>query len=1670
MTTLPFTQSPATAALRRCFVQSSLIPFLMCLIVLFGVRRATASTGEWTLQRSVPYDIDVIRDVSFTHDGRTGWIVGYSQYGRDHFGSTILKTTDGGTTWSEREVGLPNINEAIHFVDESHGWIVGSRGGIAVSTDGGALWTAQSSGTDARLKDIYCINDTLGWAVGEYTILYTSNGGQLWQGAGISYGPRFNAVTFQTEKNGWVVGNGGIILHTADGGSTWTSVSSPTAEDLSDIAFVNQTKGWAVGKNGVILVTEDGGATWVNQQSGTNRSLQALSFSDVQTGWVAGSGGTTLHTTDGGKTWTKISVPANANLYAVHFSEEHRGWVFGAGGVFLHTEDNGITWNPIMNGPNANLTGVSFVDSKNGWACGWNGTILHTEDGGRNWRTQRCGLDALLMGIDFVHIGKGWIISYEGGMLKTENGGEQWSSIQAPAGTFRNLDYVDEDNIWVVGEHNNLGTIFHGLSDGAEWYIEAQVPIGGPLFDIQFADRNRGWAVGTGGAILHTSNAGETWTQQISGIDEDLNQIQAVNHAVAWASGNFDNLLVTENGGEDWNIVQLDPDYTYGSITFQNLQQGWVVGRSKTDGSVVIFSTRDGGNSWESTPMAVKEGFQATNFVSLYEGWSVGEKGTVWYYADKTGFIFHSLSGYVSYCENLKPIPNVTLNLSGYTTDTGNTDEDGTFRFDGLRQGRTFCLEAHMVGASKQVITSYDASLVLSSLVGQYTLSPCDSIAADVTGNNQVSALDVSAILRYVVGLETEELTGNWNFFPQQFCYTDLPSDQSDLLFEGIIYGDVSQNWPGIRDTNVPDITVSLPHTGAAAGTDFVILTFASSISDSIDIFSYQAQIDYDPSLLQIVALSDTGLVPDGWGQMVYRIDNNNGHLFTAKAASFPLQWNGSPSAPLMRIHMRVNSHASSGATSPLTLASMIFNEGYPWAETQDGFFQVLKHTISGTVTYCSTAIEIPSVELSLSGDDTLNATTGESGWYGFHGLNQGGNYTVSSLVKNDVSKDIISSFDASLILRHLTGTYKLGACGTSAADVNGNSMIDPGDALLISRYTVGEPNQGHTGSWAFSPAGTNYEALPSDLRDQNYSAFVFGDVSLNYPENNEPPETPWVHICLPQDSIDPGATIGFPILIDSFSEENLELMDIYSCDIKLSYDPSVLTAFLVSTDGLDKDHWEIVSSKIDDETGLVKISMASASPLSCSKTTKIPLVRIEFYVNEETPPGTNSPIRISSVLFNEGILNTRKNDGLLHIQGKSISGVVRYYDTQQAVNGVVLQIYSFTTERTTTNIQGEYLFPDLPTGGRYCIFPIRGEQLPPSQQIISSYDAALISRHVIHLLPFSSGDSIAADVSGDGTISAYDASLILQYVVCNNCNGSSAFSRRIGTWHFEPPHRCFENLRHNETSDYNAVVYGDVSQNWPGFALAKPAADDGIQIDQAKVIPQFNKTFTLPLRVNNPKGILSADITLSYNSEELSARRASTTALTSDWEIAYHIYKNGSIKIAMAGYQELQNSGPIVEIEFEARSNFDSPCPLEISILFNEGRIPSPQNIRGFIKPIVHAPLVYELRQNHPNPFNSSTEIQYTVPGIRNTVADEIPFITLTIYNLLGQEVMTLVKEHQEPGPQSVTWDGTDNNGFPAASGIYFYKLRIDGRDTPDGNVPVGEAWIETKRMVLLK
>ena len=114
---------------------------------------------------------------------------------------------------------------------------------------------------------------------------------------------------------------------------------------------------------------------------------------------------------------------------------------------------------------------------------------------------------------------------------------------------------------------------------------------------------------------------------------------------------------------------------------------------------------------------------------------------------------------------------------------------------------------------------------------------------------------------------------------------------------------------------------------------------------------------------------------------------------------------------------------------------------------------------------------------------------------------------------------------------------------------------------------------------------------------------------------------------------------------------------------------------------------------------------------------------------------------------------------------------------------------------------------------------------------------------------------------------------------------------------------------------------------------------------------------------------------------------------------------------------------------------------------------------VSGFILSVAAnhgVPAAYALEQNYPNPFNPSTQIVFRLP-VQS-------WVTLTVFNLLGQRVAQLVNGLETPGSHSVEWRGVSDNGLTVASGVYF--CRIEAKGVSGGT----SAFTQTMKMLYLR
>ena len=301
---------------------------------------ATSSTGSFSVN-SPQATTQNLNSIQFI-DVNTVVAVGTS--------GTFLKSTDAGLTWTSKSIAGTDLTD-VSFTDANTGVVVGGNaligGNIILRTaDGGNTWTTQNSGITNPLTGVFFTDANTGTSVGtQGKIINTKNSGLTWTQQNSNTSNNLEAVQF-INNIGNVVGWSGVILRTTDSGLNWVRQNSRTSFALYNSHFTSTSIGNVVGYNGLILRTIDSGSTWSQQFSNTTRTLFGVSFADSNFGYAVGSSGTLLRTNNAGLKWEKISSGTGESLNDVSVSNSNSNLaiVVGSGGIILRTIDGGNTW------------------------------------------------------------------------------------------------------------------------------------------------------------------------------------------------------------------------------------------------------------------------------------------------------------------------------------------------------------------------------------------------------------------------------------------------------------------------------------------------------------------------------------------------------------------------------------------------------------------------------------------------------------------------------------------------------------------------------------------------------------------------------------------------------------------------------------------------------------------------------------------------------------------------------------------------------------------------------------------------------------------------------------------------------------------------------------------------------------------------------------------------------------------------------------------------------------------------------------------------------------------------------------------------------------------------------------------------------------------------------
>ncbi|MDH3268891.1 MAG: YCF48-related protein, partial [Ignavibacteria bacterium] len=537
-------------------------------------------------------------------DNLTGWISEMSTLQTD---SKLYKTMDGGYSWTLQYSSSENIF-MVEFVNQDVGWAISGKnametnyGTILKTTNGGSDWDVQLDAQGPAfvaleiidLNSVWVIGDMRSSGFGPSTVVYrTTNGGDNWDAYTEFWSEAFKSICFSESMYGWLVGDGweeGLIFATTDGGDNWFGQLSNVPLGLNKVCFTDNNIGYTVGDNGIIIKTTDSGGEWDLLTRGTFNKLNSVYFIDNNTGWTTGGESIILKTTNSGQDWNEqFRLAEGSFMTSIFFIDENRGWVVGGewGSSFntkvLKTTNGGIDWIG-QSWEGDHLTSVIFIDQLTGWATEDLGKILKTTDGGGYWN-EVYDIGNYLGSTFFIDPNLGWAAGE--GIYNTTDGGSNW--IQQSSAVVHSIFFIDSNYGWAAGReenNNDVPELYRTTNGGIEW-IDTNVlpPLGwgvwGWLSSVYFSDMNNGWVVGTMGRpynyyngpipkniqlILHTTNGGESWTEQSLMTHNSLHSVFFTDNNIGWIVGEGGTILHTTNGGvsfvEEQEINELPMTY-----------------------------------------------------------------------------------------------------------------------------------------------------------------------------------------------------------------------------------------------------------------------------------------------------------------------------------------------------------------------------------------------------------------------------------------------------------------------------------------------------------------------------------------------------------------------------------------------------------------------------------------------------------------------------------------------------------------------------------------------------------------------------------------------------------------------------------------------------------------------------------------------------------------------------------------------------------------------------------------------------------------------------------------------------------------------------------------------------------------------------------------------------
>lgn len=311
------------------------------------VAKSTDGCATW-FSESTQYSSQLMYDITTVPGTSKYWTVGrpFTPGTRN-----IFYSTNSGTTWTPRDLGVAGDFFAISMINENTGYVSGQNNKVLKTTDGGISWITKTGPSPVATSQLY-------------------------------------SMEFIDENTGFVFVNfstvaGGNVFKTTNGGDNWSQYTTgATSENIYSADMFDANTGYCVmnSSNRPVYRTTNGGVNWTASTVGTGftGSIHGVSAPDANTVYVCQSSGTNrvAKSTNGGVNWTQIPLPAVADYNYIDFKDANTGYVGGNNtAIICRTTNGGASWT-FQNTHNITSGRIYVSPGDTAWALGGSTAIL----------------------------------------------------------------------------------------------------------------------------------------------------------------------------------------------------------------------------------------------------------------------------------------------------------------------------------------------------------------------------------------------------------------------------------------------------------------------------------------------------------------------------------------------------------------------------------------------------------------------------------------------------------------------------------------------------------------------------------------------------------------------------------------------------------------------------------------------------------------------------------------------------------------------------------------------------------------------------------------------------------------------------------------------------------------------------------------------------------------------------------------------------------------------------------------------------------------------------------------------------------------------------------------------------------------------------------------------